>query len=338
MEHRPATLHVFNPWHDEALASGSPFYCPTRTARRWADRMGRLPLVWAPAGDAVMLADGTIVDARREPVGLDRIGRVAPWGWDALLCRKLRASGLGHGLLPGAGTLAGIRALSHRRTAARLLESLTQEDPLYIGRVHEARSMAEIDRLLGEWGTLVLKAPWSGSGRGVWRLEAGAPETFRRRAERVIRLQGSLMAEPLYDRRQDFGMEFEARADGSVAYAGLSLFDSTAGGEYTASLLLPEDELRQRVGGVSPERLGALARSLETRLGRLLAGRYTGPLGVDMMTVMTPGGPALHPAVEINLRLTMGHVALRFLACHPETAGRRLSPEEMLNYAGFTGT
>ena len=40
----------------------------------------------------------------------------------------------------------------------------------------------------------------------------------------------------------------------------------------------------------------------------MLAGKYIGPLGVDMMIVAPHF--TLHPCVEINLRRTMGHVAL----------------------------
>ena len=43
-----------------------------------------------------------------------------------------------------------------------------------------------------------------------------------------------------------------------------------------------------------------------------LAGIYEGPLGVDMMLVNTENATKLHPCVEVNLRRTMGHVALAF--------------------------
>ena len=38
----------------------------------------------------------------------------------------------------------------------------------------------------------------------------------------------------------------------------------------------------------------------------ILEGKYVGPFGVDMMIAEEK----LHPCVEINLRRTMGHVAL----------------------------
>jgi hypothetical protein len=47
-------------------------------------------------------------------------------------------------------------------------------------------------------------------------------------------------------------------------------------------------------------------------MGQLLKHKYQGPFGVDMMIVgkEDKDGFLLHPCVEINLRRTMGHVAL----------------------------
>ena len=44
---------------------------------------------------------------------------------------------------------------------------------------------------------------------------------------------------------------------------------------------------------------------------RLHLDGYVGPFGIDMMIVKHhPSSLSLHPCVEINLRRTMGHVAL----------------------------
>ena len=51
--------------------------------------------------------------------------------------------------------------------------------------------------------------------------------------------------------------------------------------------------------------------AMEKELSCLFSGYYTGPLGVDMMVVRAADGSSLlHPCVEINVRMTMGHVAL----------------------------
>ena len=50
-----------------------------------------------------------------------------------------------------------------------------------------------------------------------------------------------------------------------------------------------------------------LDRVRDQVLSRLDLSGYEGPFGIDMMIVK---GGLLHPCVEINLRRTMGHVAL----------------------------
>ena len=49
---------------------------------------------------------------------------------------------------------------------------------------------------------------------------------------------------------------------------------------------------------------------------------YRGPLGIDMMLVRPAApssAPLLHPCIEVNLRRTMGHVALHAARC-PQAA------------------
>ncbi|MDY4966911.1 MAG: hypothetical protein SO094_00910, partial [Prevotella sp.] len=45
-------------------------------------------------------------------------------------------------------------------------------------------------------------------------------------------------------------------------------------------------------------------------MSREINGQYVGPFGVDMMIIKTQSGLKVNPCVEINLRRTMGHVAL----------------------------
>ena len=63
---------------------------------------------------------------------------------------------------------------------------------------------------------------------------------------------------------------------------------------------------------VSAELLDTIIRKATDYFSQLFGGRYTGPFGVDMMIVTSDRqeGFLLHPCVEINLRRTMGHVAL----------------------------
>jgi hypothetical protein len=129
----------------------------------------------------------------------------------------------------------------------------------------------------------------------------------------VVAQQGSVMVEPLYNKVRDFGMEFCAD-DSGIHYLGLSLFH-TVNGAYEGNILATEMAKREIISRYIP---ACLLDSVEQKITSSLdLGNYRGPFGIDMMIVREDGTEKpeegnclLHPCVEINLRRTMGHVAL----------------------------
>ena len=128
----------------------------------------------------------------------------------------------------------------------------------------------------------------------------------------VIEKQGSVMVEPYYNKVRDFGMEFVSDGKGLVSYVGLSLFQ-TSNGAYTGNILAFEEEKEHMISRyISVDLLKSVQQKTCAMMGLLLKGRYAGAFGIDMMVVRRDDGDGflLHPCVEINLRRTMGHVAI----------------------------
>lgn len=311
----------FNPWNDLALAAGDPHYTPPASARQMARDLAGLPRLWG--------GEPFVPGAAQAPFLV--------WGWSPLLVRLLREAGVEERCLPTADQMDAYRAWSSRQMAVGLLQRLRTSCPeafsgdgALVGKSSWCRTTEEVLEAHARYGRSMLKAPWSGSGRGVHPV-ATATLTPRDLAwvQRTLQRQGGVEAEPLYERVQDFALEFWAE-EGHVRYEGLSLFATTPGGVYAGNLVASEDEkLRRLARYVNP----ALVRGLCTRLTHLLSTArlpewYTGPLGVDMMVVQPllfrkgdysppfEGGAEgrgflLHPLVEVNLRMTMGWVALQ---------------------------
>ena len=332
-------LFVFNPEHDIALASNLEHFTPPQAACRIRRDLGFLPVLWAAEGDMILTDDKMAAEERAGRLGLACHGEfltrdmlrqrlssgvqpdaVCPWGWDLSLRNELLEYGIAPALLPDTSRLDAIRQMSHRRWAAEnLLVPLCQISGT-TGEAYTADCAAEVQSLLSRHGSVVLKAPWSSSGRGIRYV--GKRHNHGRKSyetlspqlqgwiRNVVNEQGCVMVEPWYDKAIDLGMEFYASADGRVSYRGLSLFH-TVGGAYEGNLLGSETALLSRAGRyVRPDLLHEVAHQAETLLSSRLRNCYEGPLGIDMMAVRFKGELLLHPCVELNLRSTMGHVAL----------------------------
>ena len=322
-------LHIFNPEHDIALASNLSNFTAPHAGRQLRSDLGFLPALWAKEGDRILVAheESATKAFRRVCHRLTKLGfadyshagnktfprweqniptlgisSVQPWGWDRAVRRELERMGLSESLLPTAEQIEQIRQLSHRRTSARLLPQLQMDG--IVGEAFECTNAEEVIELMQRYGRLVLKAPWSSSGRGV-RFVRTADElsNFMNWIANILKMQGSIMAEPYYNKVKDFGMEFMADEEGQINYLGLSLFH-TLKGAYVGNILATEDVKREMISRYIPVEF--LDRIKLRIIDSLCLDNYVGPFGIDMMATKE----GLHPCVEINLRRTMGHVAL----------------------------
>lgn len=105
-------------------------------------------------------------------------------------------------------------------------------------------------------------------------------------------------------------MEFEI-VDGVVKYCGLSLFQ-TIKGAYAGNVLASEEEKEEILASyVSLDKLAQIRQHIIEILQPVLKSIYSGPFGVDMMIYADDERRLqINPCVELNLRRTMGHVAL----------------------------
>lgn len=337
------TLYIFNPEHDIALATNVARFTPPHAGRQLRADLGFLPALWAKDGDMVLVddveaaleavrplrrwtADVLFVPLSAAPLSPQPVA-VEPWGWDQGVAEQLRLLGLHH-LQPAPDVLSAIRTLSSRQWAAsHLLPALVSLGEGMTGQATYLDTPSSLSQLPYP---CVLKAPWSSSGRGVrYFLQPSHWQHNAAWAHNVIERQGGILLEPYYNKVKDFGMEFEALPDGQVVYRGLSLFH-TVRGAYAGSLIATEQAKRNLLlRYIDASRLDAVRDAICRIMAAALHGIYSGPFGVDMMVVAasqpTPQAPLnpselfsttsqahflLHPCVELNLRRTMGHVAL----------------------------
>ena len=324
---RMKKLYLFNPENDMALASGSPYYMAPSSAKKMAADLAVLPAWYAETGSSVWVSDGRQVGWLASECGsflsvtgvLERemdVDEVVPWGWSPALSHRLGEK-FCHGM-----DIARIRALSSRRVAVDLLPLLRMEHT--IGESFWLDSLENVRTLSLKYGKVLLKAPWSGSGKGIQPLSGLPDDNLCGWTKRVIASQGGVVLEPFYPKVKDFAMEFLASPAG-LKFCGYSLFEADARGIYKENILASDDAIRMCLSSYVPVSvLDAVCARLQEHLSLMVDGAYQGYLGVDMMIVRTPDGYALHPCVEVNLRMNMGVVSRLFFDRYicPDAGGR----------------
>lgn len=334
------TIHVFNPEHDIALGSNLEHFTAPHAGRQLRHDLGYLPALWAREGDLVLVdnVDASLKNLRKTGLAttatfvdyesLNRMLRlttenikVEPWGWDAALRSMLKGDSIATKWLPSNAQLNIIRLMSHRSWAAKnMLHPLCS----IAGTVGESCQLNGVDdtrKFLAERKRIVLKAPWSSSGRGL-RYASCVPDSngiashdmtpqLEGWINHVAARQGCVVGEPYYDKVCDFGMEFYSNGSGDISYKGLSLF-STSNGAYVGNILDDEEHKKALLCRYAPQHLLKKIRGkIEEILSEVFEGKYSGPFGVDMMVVRNAdNGLAVHPCVELNLRMTMGYVSI----------------------------
>lgn len=323
-------LHLFNPENDLALADGNANYSPPPAAVRIAYDLASLPLWYASADDYVFIPDDRHLKYHSEmselfplpkactSVGLLPFAECRPWGWSSQMLRRFKAMGVNENILPGDSVIGNVRRLSNRRSSIAILGELSKmgvdipELPIY------ATSPDDVAAFVSSMPRSVVKAPWSGSGKGIaWglgRVEVPLEHFYKG----VIRRQGGVVCEHFLNSAREFAMEFFASAD-EVSFVGYSLFEAQKG-SYSGNLLLCDEEIERILSAYLPAGTVENVRTQMQRvLTRLIAGSgYRGYLGVDMMIYDSGGVCRLNPCVELNLRMNMGVVSRIF---HNKFAG-----------------
>lgn len=313
-------IYLFNPEHDLALAHGAHNYTAPPFARQLRHDLRLLPAWVAPAGSYIAIPDDCSVNEDRRwlqdhhlditPVPISQIAdlgdcRIHPWGWDATLRHQLQQAGVSPDYLPSDEQLDWIRRLSHRRTSIAVHQALGNAfSPCPV----ELSTVNEVTAFMRQHPGCYLKMPWSGSGKGIYRvIDPTGDNHVPRWIAGALHRQGSLLCEVGLDKVQDFAIECKCR-DGHTMLMGYSVFDSDFHSQYGAGRVAPMEELHEALLGLYPD-LDPVTGQVLMAIDELIAQHYDGPVGIDMMLYRDDkGNIALNPCVEVNLRMTMGMV------------------------------
>ena len=335
-------LHLFNPDNDLALASGLDFYTSPPLAAQLRRDLQMLPAWWANPGDYVLTqnrqidADWTAYLHDNFGIEVELIDKnhlqnhqfvYRPWGWNASLRNQLLACCVPASQLPSPKLIEQWRQLSHRRSSVAIHHAITDIcRHQFCSAPIEIIDLASIAQFADTHYRCFLKAPWSSSGKGIFRPTDTQNLTFDYWARGILQRQGSVIGELPFDKILDFAMEFNC-VEGKAHFTGYSVYYNNQHNAFDTGIAASENRLHRIICqqmGEKCDEIATIRTALEEILTTMVAQCYNGYLGIDMLLFRhADGSIGINPCVEMNLRTTMGVltsvVGSRFV--HPDSIG-----------------
>ncbi len=344
-----ALIHYFNPGHETAVWQGKKNYTAPTNVRIMTHDLSMLPMWYGNSNDFVLTEQNLSMAFHQHseqifnkklarPVNRKNISEALisneniqafPWGISPQALNVF--SSLENNKINVREWSEKYKILTGRQTSRLCLEILYETSPtiklpsvpLFCNNIKMLSDYIELHN--GE--KLILKSPFSSSGRGLLWIQY--PERWGNKeimwAKSVIDKQGEVSIEPALDKYIDFAMEFYSDGKGNIKYEGLSVFSTEERGAYSGNLLGKEDILEKEITKyVSKEQILLIKEKLTNALQIIFSKEYEGFLGVDMLIYKENDMYYIHPCVEINMRYTMGMVALQLSRnlIHKETTGK----------------
>lgn len=314
-------IYLFNPETEILLASDSPTPLSLpKPVNDFISGLQLLPAIYAEEESGILIREGEPEKLSYYPLIREKklnilrpsdlkcfSGTIIPWGWNRALRNQLRNWDVCEASLPDEEMLTDIRHISHRRSTILINKDISLFAPgLISNNPKECFSIEDCASFAFENNGAYFKSPWSSSGRGVFKTGQVLSAKDNDRISAVVRKQGSILAEKIFPGKTDFATEWMIEK-GKAVFKGFSFFNISGVGKYSGNLLVSDNEGLEIIKTICSEKPETIIEAQRFALQNLLEGRYEGPAGIDMMADEDGN---VCGCVELNLRMTMGHVAL----------------------------
>lgn len=334
---RTPTVHWFNPnaeGHALTSIQAQP-WTPKKAEQALEKDLTMLPMTWAKKDDVVLVENKPSVSHLHylkraglqqpewveltEDISDRKVGGLRPWAWSPDASKVLKQYESVTSAKQGMSWREPLpREWFAKKVGVELLREIQPEEKSEI-----AESVEQAVALVEELGGVVLmKAPFASAGRGHRKFlpEEGWIAPVLGWVRKAIEAHGYVVVEPFLDKLVDFSCQYEVLADGTVKQLGMTRVVNDPAGRFIGCFVHPKWSV-----GLDPEvtkwlfseaRVNEVYRyQVPKLLGEFFAGSgYVGPVGVDSMVYQNESGELkLRKIVEVNIRHTMGRVALELL-------------------------
>lgn len=334
-------IYIFNSTCEMEVANGSKTYDPKAQFVEFSDELSLLPLAFATENDIIISnkipSDDFLNLIKKTPLQIPtflqtpeikkhkelKISNLKPWGWSPLMHQKLLAfkpfccDEFKNG--PVYEWKYQQKELYSRATALDTLKDIIKTySPVFIDSNDLpviCKTENEVEQIVNQGRKLILKSPWSSSGRGQQTiLPNHLALTERQWLKGILRTQGFVMVEYFREKLLDTSLHFEFTNKG-IIYLGISAFKTDSKGQYIGNYINPfnHTEIAEYLSIIKHEidNNNLIETIIKTLSNSIFPELYRGVIGIDVLIYKDNNGSIkINPCMEINCRYTMGTVAI----------------------------
>ncbi len=339
---RTPVLHWFNPSAESHAMPSGHHHVANKSELALTEDLEMLILAWSKKEDIALLRKppGNEHLAYLKNAGLDlpeifsaeggeaeaalegrKLGGLRPWAWSPDAAKKLEPFAQ-HVSSASLWSWCGNVPAGYfsKEIGSRLESQLDLSEGVGVFcKDLDVAVMELIERL--KVGDVLLKAAFACAGRGHRKVKRGVSvDEVMPWLEKTIQNHGGVMVEPWLERVVDFSSLYEIGEDmetgeSTAKWMGMTRMENDAAGRFLGTIVQSkwgcdlDADLREFLFR-EKEVMSFYRQRLPEVLPEILPG-YRGAVGVDAMVFRTAdGGYGLRHIVELNVRMTMGRVAL----------------------------
>ncbi len=342
-------VYLFNPTCEMAVGNNTISYQPPLHLQKFEEQLSSLPHIIAQEKDFVISTPFSskhldhlntsgfktpafVTTNQIESIELDAL---KPWGWSRVAHRKLELlkpfCSPAFKSSPNYKWVEDHKLFFSRQSSYKLCRSIFENNssfnlldiphpPVIITSMDELKNLRFIEK---GW---VAKSPWSSSGRGIVFVKNTLPSQAEQKLlQTILKQHKFFVIEPCLNKLAETSLQFHIHPNGDIDYLGHAFFVTNDAGKFSGSIidlypnsvtsLIPINQIKDAIDEAVENLLKALLK-LKIHL------YYNGPVGIDAMFHQTQNEIFLHPAIEINIRHSMGYLTLALRKkVHPLATG-----------------
>ena len=330
-------IYIFNSTCEMEVANGSRTYDPKARFIEFSNELSFLPIVFSKSND-IIISDRIpsaefIKTINKTPLEVPIFSKIndittdslylKPWGWSPLMHQILLK------LKPFCSDdfknspiwewNKEQKNLYSRATALNILKDILNTENKNLISPHEVpiicKTLYEVEEIVKLGKKLILKSPWSSSGRGQQTVPPDQlSQTTKQWLKGILRTQGFVMVELFKEKVLDTSLHFEF-TDTDIIFHGINAFKTDEKGQYIGNYINPQNhsEITKYLSVLENEItennfIEIITKALQRSI---FPNYYRGVIGIDALIYKTEDGKfKINPCMEINCRHTMGTVAM----------------------------